>query len=366
MMSHFDQQTTLPLDLVTHTIVGISDWAVQIRHQIRDMSRFPLGVLISGPTGTGKELIARAVHALSDRVAKPFIPIDCASAVSELFPSQMFGQTQGAFTGARVSLGCFRAADGGTLFLDEIGELEPPMQACLLRVLEEKSLVPVGAVHAIGVDVRIIAATNRDLQEEVLAGRFRRDLYHRLNMIELKTIPLKDRPEDIERLVGHFVGAFCRKYDLPETIVGGAAEHLLREYDWPGNVRELKNVVERVLLVNKGHVLTPDSLSLLSTLLAARPGPRFAPGLLPKDVASVAESCPRLGAPWLRLDDVEREHIQKTLEGTLDNQTAAAHQLGVTRRVLSRLMKKHGLDYGRSGRGQPAEDVAADSRLRIG
>jgi DNA-binding NtrC family response regulator len=372
-MNRFVDGTELS-DFAADAIVGISHWARETRNQIREISKSLLGVLISGPNGTGKELIARAIHALSGRADKPFIPVDCASAIDEIFASHLFGQLQGSFTGARTSLGCFRAAHGGTLFLDEIGELTLQMQTRLLRVLEEKSLVPVGAVHAIPIDVRVIAATNRDLREDVRAGRFRRDLYHRVNMIELKTIPLKDRPQDIGLLARHFVAASCLENGVSETIVGAAADRMLRDYDWPGNVRELKNVMERVLLVNDSAILTPKSLALLLSLATNHSEPQSTAGLMPgdtafdngrsrqqvvDDAASARERRPKFGDAWLRLDDLERYHIQQTLEHALHNQTTAAALLGITRRVLARLMKKHGLDNRRSRHGDPKPDAAA-------
>lgn len=340
-------------------IVGESRWVKETRNQIRDVASSNLGILVSGPTGTGKELIARAVHGLSSRASKPFIAVDCASAIGDIFSSHLFGQIQGAFTGAVTSLGCFRAAEGGTLFLDEIGELTQQMQAQLLRVLEDKTIVPVGAVNAIPVDVRVIAATNRDLLEEIRFGGFRRDLYHRLNMIELKTTGLKERPVDIEILARHFIAASCRENDLPETILDSDAVKALSDYDWPGNVRELRNVIERVMLANSGKELTRKSFALLqslttnhhpslpqtSTALRVVDKPMEAPTAhTSADILSSVKNASHGRKPWVSLDELERYHIQQTLEHTFYNQTAAANLLGITRRVLHRLIKKHGLN----------------------
>jgi DNA-binding NtrC family response regulator len=340
-------------------IVGDSDWARAIRRQIVCVAGCSSGVLISGANGTGKELIARSIHAHSDRAQKPFVPVDCTSFVSELFPSHMFGHVRGAFTGAHYeSQGCFRAAEGGTLFLDEIGELAPHLQAKLLRALEEKAVVPVGSTEPIPVDARIITATNRELHEDVRAGRFRKDLYYRLNVVELKTAPLKERPEDIEPLAAHFLGALCREEGLPVTRIGVAALGLLRRHPWPGNVRELRNVLERALLFNEGDVLTGEALSVLLDDHGSHALPA---GMhtSQQEVEQAAWACPRCvgdDETWLSLAELKRWHIQKTLEHTGYNQTAAAKLLEVTPRVLSRLIKQHGIDASRSRRGRPSKD----------
>jgi DNA-binding NtrC family response regulator len=352
-------------------IVGNSDWAEAIREQIVCVAGFSSGVLISGPSGTGKDLIARAIHAHSSRADKPFIPVDCTSFVSDLFPSHMFGHVKGAFTGAEhESRGCFRAADGGTVFLDEIGELEPHLQAKLLRVIEEKAVVPVGAAQPIPVDVRIIAATNRELAEEVDAGRFRKDLYYRLNIVELRTCPLKDRPDDIAPLANHFVAAFCAENGLPAATFCTAALGVLRDYDWPGNVRELRNVLERALVFNHGHVLTHKSLLPLlrdDRTITEAPAPNEAASAdaVPTntnrsktavyDAVSACERCVREREQWASLAELERYHIQKTLEYTSHNQTAAAELLGISSRVLSRLIKEHGIDVSASRPGRPTK-----------
>jgi DNA-binding NtrC family response regulator len=352
-------------------IVGDSDWAQAIRQQILCVAGCSSGVLISGPNGTGKELIARSIHAHSDRARKPFIPVDCTSFVSELFPSHMFGHVRGAFTGAHYeSLGCFRAAEGGTLFLDEIGELAPHLQAKLLRALEEKTVVPVGSTEPIPVDARIIAATNRELHKDVRAGRFRKDLYYRLNVVQLKTAPLKDRPEDIKPLAAHFLAALCREEGLPVTRIGVTAVGVLRSHPWPGNVRELRNVLERALLFDEGGVLTGESLSLLLDDHRSDDGRATAGGAMPADALpegihtsqqaadQAASACPRCAGDdetWLSLAELKRWHIQKTLEHTGYNQTAAAKLLEVTPRVLSRLIKQHGIDVSRSRRGRPSK-----------
>ena len=361
-----------PANADVATIVGNSDWANAIRQQIVCVARFSTGVLISGPSGTGKELIARAIHAHSDRAEKPFIPVDCTSFVSELFPSHMFGHVKGAFTGAEHgSQGCFRAADGGTVFLDEIGELEPHLQAKLLRVIEEKAVVPVGAAKPIPVNVRIIAATNQELSEEVEAGQFRKDLYYRLNIVELRTCPLKDRPDDIGLLANHFAAAFCAENGMPATTLCTMAIGALREHNWPGNVRELRNVLERALVFNQADVLTHKSLLPLlrdNRSVGDAPAPggirsADAPAVVTDrsqpavhDAVSVCEGRVRDRSQWLSLAELERYHIEKTLEHTSHNQTAAAELLGISSRVLSRLIKEHGIDVSASRPGRPTKN----------
>ena len=197
-------------------IIGHSEWVEQTRAVIRAVAAFPSSVLITGASGTGKELIARAIHNLSPRSARRFIPVDCASITGPLFASHMFGHLKGAFTGATYNaVGCFRAAEGGTIFLDEIGELDLELQAKLLRVLQERVVTPVGSHDGTPVDVRILAATNRDLRQEVAAGRFREDLYFRLNVVSIQTRPLRERTEDIEILAEHFLRRFAVENGMP-------------------------------------------------------------------------------------------------------------------------------------------------------
>ena len=254
-------------------IGGVSPWAEQVRRSIELVATRNSSVLVMGPSGTGKELIARAIHACSGRSSKPFIPVDCAVTTGTLFASHMFGHVKGSFTGATSStLGCFRAADGGTIFLDEIGEMELELQAKLLRVLQQRTVVPVGSHQEISVDVRVLAATNRDLGREVAAGRFREDLFYRLNVVAIQTQPLRDRPEDIPVLAGRYLAELAARHGMPLCGLSPAAIGILLSYHWPGNVRELENVLERAVMFSSGDEIDPDSLTgLMGDGLGARP-----------------------------------------------------------------------------------------------
>jgi len=243
-------------------IVGVSAWAEQVRKSIELVSAHQSSVLVIGPSGTGKELIARAIHACSRRAARPFIPVDCAVTTGTLFASHMFGHMKGSFTGATsATLGCFRAADSGTIFLDEIGEMELELQAKLLRVLQQRVVVPVGSHQEIPVDVRVLAATNRDLAKEVEAGRFREDLYYRLNVVTIRTLPLRERPEDIPVLAERYLAELAARHGMPLCTLAPAAIEVLQGYAWPGNVRELENVLERGVMFSSGDEIDPDALS---------------------------------------------------------------------------------------------------------
>ena len=243
-------------------IAGVSAWAQEVRRSIELVAVHQSSVLIIGPSGTGKELIARAVHACSRRAARPFIPVDCAVTTGTLFASHMFGHVKGSFTGATAAtLGCFRAADTGTIFLDEIGEMELELQAKLLRVLQQRVVVPVGSHQELPVDVRVLAATNRDLATEVEAGRFREDLFYRLNVVTIRTLGLRERPEDIPVLAERYLAELAARHGMPMCALSPAAIEVLQSYAWPGNVRELENVLERAVMFSSGDEIDPDALS---------------------------------------------------------------------------------------------------------
>ena len=351
-------------------LVGVSPWVTQMRAQILRAAPHARTVLISGPSGTGKELIARAIHANGNRADKPFIAVDCAAATGPLFASHLFGYIKGAFTGADHStLGCFRAAEGGTVFLDEIGELDGEMQAKLLRVLQERAVVPLGSYDALPIDVCVVAANNRDLAAMVAAGRFREDLYYRLNVLTLKTVALKERPEDIEPLTHHILAKLSCRMPVAVRKLSPSCLTCLRKHAWPGNVRELENFLERALLLTVQLVAPPESpgWDCLSLCPAAAFESASCPGALETSESAAHETQtaslvsmplsssfgPGSSDVWPTLANVEREHLQRTLERANYNQQVAADLLGIHRQQLLRKLKKHFIDTSPTRRGRP-------------
>ena len=338
-------------DDVSH-IVGSSSATVQLRADIGRIAPFASSVLITGASGTGKELVARQIHAQSPRAHRPFIPVDCAAMTGELMASQLFGHVAGAFTGANCdALGCFRAAQGGTLFLDEIGEMEPPLQAKLLRVLQEHVVTPVGSHQGVAVDVRVLAATNRDLRSEVVAGRFREDLFYRLHVVRLRLPALRERPEDIRELAEAFLSQLADE-GLPRCSLSPEARDVLMSFDWPGNVRQLRNVLEQAAIDSQSPVISDVlvrsiiSLSYASHIPdadAAESTPSAAP-FASRGAVPCSKGVPVVESEWPTLESLERDHIVRTLEHTFYNRSAAARLLGVTRQSLLRKMKHYGLD----------------------
>jgi len=301
-------------------MIGGSSALQQVLHKIEQVAPTNATVLILGETGTGKEPVARAVHDLSPRRDRPLVKVNCAAVASSLVESEFFGHERGAFTGALAKkLGRFALADGGTIFLDEIGDLPLELQAKLLRVLQEGEFDPVGSTKSVKVDVRVIAATNRNLQEAVSTGNFRSDLYYRLNVFPITIPPLRERREDIPALVELFVGRFNRSVGNNVSVISQQVMDTLQRYEWPGNIRELQNVLERAVILTQGR-----SLSLEGALERAAPA---------GEVPTVGES----------LEDVERAHIRRVLEKCswkVAGKKGAAVRLGLNPSTLrSRLDK---------------------------
>jgi DNA-binding NtrC family response regulator len=326
-------------------LVGRSAWIQSLREKIAQVAAFPSNVLITGPSGTGKELIARAIHEHSPRKSGPFIPVDCTSLTGELFASHLFGHVKGAFTGAdHPRLGCFRVAEAGTILLDEIAELSTEMQSKLLRTIQERAVVPLGSDEAVPINVRIIAATNRDLPSEVAAGRFRLDLYYRLNVVGLETSALRDRPDDIEPLAEHFLDKLSVHHGFPRRRLSSAALMALRCYAWPGNVRELLNVIERAAVFAKKEEIGPELIPRSDTAPAQPRSERPA--------GAVADGAT---GEWPNLADKVREHILVTLERAFYNQSAAAQLLNIDRASLARKIRHFGIRLPQPRRGRPTK-----------
>lgn len=288
-------------------------------------------VLITGESGTGKELVARALHESSARADKPLVTVNCAALAENLLESELFGHEKGSFTGAeRRREGRFMQADGGTLFLDEIGEMPLPLQAKLLRALQEGEVQRVGSDTPFTVDVRVLAATNRDLRDEVAHKLFREDLFFRLNVISLEVPPLRERGEDIPLLAAHFLERYSSRNR--KNIKGFAPQALdsMLRYAWPGNVRELENAVERAVILCNGDLITGHELP--DSVTGAAP--------LPEEHAAEVEA----SLAGLPLDEVERRAIEETLRQTGDNKSEAARRLGITRATLHNKLRKYGLE----------------------
>jgi NtrC-family two-component system response regulator AlgB len=277
-------------------------------------------VLLRGESGTGKGVLARALHANSLRAARPFVVVNCPTLSEELLASELFGHAKGAFTGAvRDQPGRVEAAEGGTLFLDEIGEISPALQAKLLRFLQEKQFERVGETHTRTADVRLVAATNRDLQADVRAGRFREDLLYRINVLEIELPPLRERAEDILRLAHGFVAFFTRAARRPTMELSAAAEQALLTYRWPGNIRELRNVIERAVILWPARVIEPAAF--------------------PEHIAGAAAPTPSLGGDY-SLETIEREHILRVLSHT-PTLEEASRILGIDSSTLWRKRKRY-------------------------
>jgi DNA-binding NtrC family response regulator len=309
-------------------LVGNSPAIIEVMKTVARVAQTNATVLIQGETGTGKELAARTVHRYSERADRRFLAVNCSALAEGLLESELFGHVRGAFTGASIARpGLFREADRGTLFLDEIGDISPGLQARLLRALEEHEVVPVGTELPIKVNVRTIAATHHDLAVLVREGRFREDLFYRLDVVRIVLPPLRDRRQDIPLLINHFLRILARRHDRLLVALDPEAQDILRTYDWPGNIRELQNVLERAIVLAGDAVIGPEHL--------------------PPEVRHqlVSDSPPVAGdglatSPPLSLEEMERMHVLRVLKHCGGNREEASRILGISRRTLSRMMKR--------------------------
>jgi len=318
-------------------IVGRSEAILGVFELIDRVAPTDANVMILGESGTGKELVAAALHARSPRKEFPFVPINCAAIPETLIESELFGHVRGAFTGAvQMKKGLFEAAHRGTLFLDEVGELPQPMQSKLLRVLQERSFRRVGGNEDISIDIRIVCASKRDLQREMVEGRFRDDLYFRLNVIQVFVPPLRDRREDIPALAAHFLLKFSEKHGKPMARIDGEAMRALLAYDFPGNVRELENLLERATIMETKNVISIGALPPNVTKFVTQ-------------AATAIDSKPELfpeGEVFLDtvMDRLEKIHLQNALEKTGGNRTEASKLLNISLRSLRYRLQKHGIE----------------------
>jgi len=297
-------------------IIGASERMRGIFEAIEKAAAVKANVLISGESGTGKELVARSIHYNSQRNDRPFIPVDCASLVENLLETELFGHVRGAFTGALYARrGLFEEADGGTLFLDEVSNLNLSMQTKLLRFLQEHEIKRVGGTESIKVDVRVIAATNQLLEPLVKEGRFREDLFYRLNVVSIALPPLRERKEDIPLLANHFLQKSCEENHKAISHISPEALRILTDYPWPGNVRELENSIERAVILSVHPIILPEDLP-----------------------QKVMETTPEKRA--LSLKDVEKSYVLKVLQETKGNKKKAAEILGIDRTTLYRILEK--------------------------
>ncbi|MFZ5720562.1 MAG: sigma-54-dependent transcriptional regulator [Pseudomonadota bacterium] len=346
-------------------LIGTSPAMLMVKRLGERAAKSSIPILITGESGVGKEVIARAVHGSSDRAGKPFVAVNCGAIPENLVESILFGHEKGSFTGATDKhLGKFQEANGGTLFLDEVGELPLDMQVKLLRALQESEIDPVGSKRSIKVDVRIVSATNRDLSQAVAEGRFREDLFYRLNVFPVEAPSLRDRKEDVPALVDHFI----RRFNVEEgkSVVGASAETLacLTAFDWPGNVRQLENAVYRAIVLADAPYLQPHDFPAISGIAA--PPPEAVTDSAPAPAPAATEGSPvdapvRIldGRGHLRtLEEIERDLIQLAIEVYAGHMSEVARRLGIGRSTLYRKVREQGLDGLVKGDGE-ADEAAA-------
>ena len=338
-------------------LLGHSHRILQIRSQLQKLGPSRTPVLIQGESGTGKEVAARELYDAAPR--GHFVPIDCGSLVGPLMESELFGHTRGAFTGAgEAKRGLIELANGGTAFFDEVGDLAVDLQVKLLRVLQEREFRPVGSLQRIQVDIRIVAATHRDLQREVAAGRFREDLFHRLNVIRLTLPPLRDRKEDIPLLVERFLVATGQRYSIAAEAMAA-----MMAYDWPGNIRELKNCIDRMVAFNSGPLLHFGDLPTGVANTGRVDQPVFRTMAAGSSNGSASGAARMVAVPAalgnvLPLQEVERRAIEQALTYTRGDRTTAAHLLGIGRTTLYRKLKEYGYsNAGHAGGGHAGGPV---------
>ena len=330
-----------------NSLIGNSTAMSQIHQVIEKVADTPSTILITGESGTGKEVVAKAIHNGSQRSEKPFININCGAIPENLIESELFGYEKGAFTGAAGSKpGRFELAHEGTLFLDEIGELPIDMQVKLLRVLQDRTFERVGGIKTIKSDVRLIAATNRDLQKEILDGNFREDLFYRLNVVPIHLPPLRDREEDIEALVDHFIRIFNQRLGKNVEKLSAGAFEILKAYGWPGNIRELENTIERTLLFTEGSVLQPGDLP--TDLVSKVSQNSETNGVISIQVQAAVDEGLEKDASMKDIVrqatvEIEKDLIARALEETRGNVTHAAKRLKISRKSLQLKMKEMGL-----------------------
>jgi len=314
-------------ELTVNELIGSSQVMAKVKDMIGKVAVTDSPVLIEGESGTGKELVAAAIHRLSARAKRAFIPVNCSAIPQDLLESEFFGHVRGAFSGAVAdALGLFRGADEGTIFLDEIAELSPSLQVKLLRVLQEMQVRPVGSTKAFPVDVRVIAATNRDLERAMTEGSFRQDLFYRLNVVRIMLPPLRDRRDDIQVLVSHFLRRFNRRFHRDVRGISPEALAALSAYSFPGNVRELENLIERAYAMGAREQIALADLPTLSR----------SPMITPTAGTGGPQTVPTLA-------EVERELILKALAVYKDDKEASAKALGISRRTIYRCLKEYGV-----------------------